>query len=129
VPYQSWWEQLSASCDRDGDGRITLAEFITAHLGGQGDPGAYYRQQVSALVSIVAGAVDADGDGFIGQAEYAKLLRVVARVSDQVALAGFARLDQDGDGRISTQEFQAGVADFFLSQDAADPGTAILGLA
>ena len=126
--YQSWWGQLSATCDRDGDGRITRAEFTTAHLAGQGDPDAYYRQQFGSLAAILAGAMDADGDGLIEQAEYVRLFRV-AQVSDQVVLAGFARLDQDGDGRISTQEFQAGAAHVFLSQDPADPGTGMLGLA
>ncbi|MGD0609059.1 MAG: hypothetical protein ABSA53_36450 [Streptosporangiaceae bacterium] len=52
----------------------------------------------------------------------------LADVSDEVVLAGFGRLDQDGDGRISTREFQAGAAHAFLSQDAANPGTAMLGL-
>ncbi len=124
--YQSWWEQLSSACD--GDGRVTRAEFTTAHLTGQGDPEAYYQQQLSRLFEIVAGAMDVDGDGFIEQTEYVRLFRL-AQVGDEVVLAGFQRLDQDGDGRISTQEFQAGAAHAFLSQDSADPGTAMLGLA
>jgi len=126
--YRAWWQQLASACDGDGDGQVTRAEFTTAHLTGQGDPEAYYQQQLSSLFEIVADAMDLDGDGFIEQAEYVRLFRL-ASVSDAVVLAGFRRLDQDGDGRISTQEFRAGAAHAFLSPDATNPGTAMLGLA
>jgi Ca2+-binding EF-hand superfamily protein len=85
-------------------------------------------QQLSRLFEIVADAMDIDGDGFIEQAEYAQLFHL-ANVGDEVVLAAFQCLDQDGDGRISTQEFRAGAAHAFLSQDSANPGTAMLGLA
>lgn len=78
---------MSATCDLDGDGRITRTEFITAHLAGQGDPEAYYRQQVGRVAEIGISAADADGDGFLDQAEYARLVRLL-RVSDEVVLAG-----------------------------------------
>jgi flavodoxin len=80
-------------------------------------------QQLSRLFEIVADAMDIDGDGFIEQAEYAQLFHL-ANVGDEVVLAAFQCLDQDG-----TQEFQAGAAHAFLSQDSANPGTAMLGLA
>jgi Ca2+-binding EF-hand superfamily protein len=126
--YRAWWQQLSSACDSDGNGQVTRAEFTTAHLTGHGDPEAYYQQQLSALFEIVTDAMDIDGDGFIGQAEYVRLFRL-ADVSEEVVLAGFQRLDQDRDGRISTHEFRAGAAHAFLSPDSADPGTAMLGLA
>ena len=125
--YQAWWEQLRADCDADGDGRVTRAEFAAAHLAGQGDPQAYFQEQLSRVIAIVAEAMDLDGDGFIELAEYERAFRVVD-VGPEVVMAGFQRLDQDGDGRISTQEFEAGVAHAFLSQDPADPGTFMLGL-
>jgi len=63
----------------------------------------------------VADAMDIDGDGFIEQAEYAQLFHL-ANVGDEVVLAAFQRLDQDGDGRISTQEFRGGAAHAFLAR-------------
>jgi Ca2+-binding EF-hand superfamily protein len=124
--YASWWEQLAADADADADGRITRDEFAAAHVSGDGDPAAYYQQQVGRIVAAEAEALDADGDGYIGQAEYAALL-AVAGVTTEIALAGFARLDTDHDGKISTDEFAAGIAQLVLSQDPADHGTAILG--
>jgi Ca2+-binding EF-hand superfamily protein len=124
--WNSWWEQLRADCDTDGDGRISRAEFAAAISSGHGDPETYYQQQLGRLLQAEAAALDADGDGFIEQAEYTGLL-TAAGLAPDLALAGFQRLDTDGDARISTDEFMTGVAHIFLSQDPADPGTAILG--
>lgn len=121
--FRSWWEQLSAVCDQDGDGRITRQEWVTAYLS---DPEAYSRD-FSRIAELTAEAADIDGDGFIEQAEYVRMFQRNAGLGDQVFLAAFQRLDQDGDGRISTQEFQAACAQFFLSHDPADPGTGMLG--
>jgi Ca2+-binding EF-hand superfamily protein len=125
--YLSWWEQIRAACDGDGDGRVTRAEFTAAHRVGQGDPQAFYQEQVGRMVALVAEAADTDGDGFIELAEYERVFRL-ADVGPDVVLAGFERLDTDGDGRVSTQEFLAGIAHLFLSQDPADLGTSMLGL-
>jgi Ca2+-binding EF-hand superfamily protein len=125
--YAAWWEQLRADCDTDGDGRISRAEFAQAMLSGGGDPQAYYDQQMAKIISLVADVMDIDGDGFIEQDEYVALFRAVPEIDRQVVLAGFARLDANGDGRISREEFQAGVADLVLSTNQADPGSSLIG--
>ena len=127
--YASWWEQLRADCDADGDGRISRAEWAHALISGGGDPLAYYSQNLAKLMSLYADAMDADGDGFITQAEYLALYSAAPDFDPQLALAGFARLDADGDGRISREEFTAAAAHLFLSGDPADPGTSMLGQA
>jgi Ca2+-binding EF-hand superfamily protein len=126
--YASVWEQFLADCDADGDGRISQPEFAHAILSGGGDPQAYYSQHLAALMGLFAHAMDADGDGFIEPAGYLTFFRAVD-LDPQVAQAAFARLDADGDGRISCEEFTAGAAPFFLSSDPAHPGTSILGQA
>jgi Ca2+-binding EF-hand superfamily protein len=125
--YASWWEQLRADCDADGDGRISRAEFAHAMLSGGGDAQAYYGEQLGRQVSLLADAMDADGDGFIEPTEYLALFGVAPDLDPQVVQAAFERLDADEDGRISREEFQAGVAQLFLSSDQAQPGTSILG--
>ncbi|MBV9315314.1 MAG: EF-hand domain-containing protein [Pseudonocardia sp.] len=68
--------------------------------------------------------MDTNGDGYIGQDEY---LAVLESITDpQAALAGFRQLDTDGDGRISVAEFQAGIQQVMLSEDASAPGTSML---
>jgi Ca2+-binding EF-hand superfamily protein len=124
--HAAWWEQLRADCDADGDGRISRAEFAHAILSGDGDPQAYYSQQLAKLQGLIAQALDADGDGFIEQAEYLTAFDAPG-MDRQAVLAAFERLDADGDGRISREEYAAFAAQFFLSSDQAHPGTSILG--
>jgi Ca2+-binding EF-hand superfamily protein len=127
--YESWWEQLRADADADGDGRISRAEFGSAMLDGGGDPQAYFSQGLSKVLVLEADALDSDGDGYISQAEYQALFSAAPDLDPQIVLAGFARLDTDGDGRISREEFLTGIEQIILSSDPSDPGTSILGLA
>src|SRR5260370_18912661 len=68
--YASWWEQLQADCDADGDGRISRAEFAQVMLCGDGDRQGHYSQRTGKLICLFADAMDADGDGFIEPTEY-----------------------------------------------------------
>ncbi|GII65248.1 hypothetical protein Skr01_53330 [Sphaerisporangium krabiense] len=52
--------------------------------------------------------VDADKDGLISAEELLRLMEVLGQpVSQEAAQAAVARLDVDGDGRISLEEFSA----------------------
>jgi hypothetical protein len=117
--YASWWEQLRADCDADGDERISRAEFAAAMLSGGGD------QHLAKHISLIADAMDADGDGFIEPTEYLAFFGAAPSLDPQVVQAVFERLDADGDGRISREEFQA--AHLLLSSDQTHAGTSILG--
>lgn len=126
--YASWWEQLRAGCDADGDGRVSRAEFAQVLLSAAGgDRQGFYGQRIGKLVSLFADALDADGDGFIEPTEYLALFGAAPGLDPQMVEAAFERLDADGDGRISREEFQAGVAQAFRSGDQTFPGTGIFG--
>jgi len=122
--YASWWEKLRADCDTDGDGRISRAEFVAAMLSGGGDPQAYYGQHLARQISLMADAMDADGDGFIEPTEYLALFGAVPSLDPEAVQAVFERLDADGDGRISREEFQA--AHLIFSSDQTHAGISIL---
>ena len=70
--------------------------------------------------------MDRDNDGFIDAGEYAGLF-AAQNMDERVIRAAFARLDTDADGKISTAEFADAIAQMVLSQDPADPGTAVMG--
>lgn len=125
--YASWWEELRAGCDADGDGRVSRAEFAQVMLSAGGDRRGFYGQRIGKLVSLFADALDADGDGFIEPTEYLALFGAAPGLDHQMVEAVFERLDADGDGLISREEFQAGVAHAFLSGDQTFPGTDIFG--
>lgn len=124
--FLAWWQQLRRDFDADGDGRVTLAEFISAYKDGKGDPDRYFAEQLGHTTKAVVDLVDADRDGFISEAEYLRLLSVTTP-DREAALAGFRQLDTDGDGRVSVAEFQVGVHQLMLSNDPNAPGTAMLG--
>jgi Ca2+-binding EF-hand superfamily protein len=125
--YASWWEQLRADCDANGDERVSRAEFAHALTCGDGDGQASYDQRMGRLISLFADALDADRDGFIEPTEYLALFGAAPGLDPRIVEAAFERLDADGDGRISREEFQAGVARAFLSGDENLPDTRISG--
>ena len=124
--YKAWWNQLRQDLDTDNDGQVTMAEFAAAYKGDQGDPQEYFNEHLGRVVRIVAEMIDTDKDGYISEEEYLTLM-VVAITDQQAALAGFRELDTDGDRRVSVAEFQAGVQQLMLSNDASAPGTSMLG--
>ncbi|HEY3480221.1 MAG TPA: EF-hand domain-containing protein [Streptomyces sp.] len=123
----NWWLQLSEDCAADGD-RISGADFAKAMTSGRGDPQEYFRQGLGAISVVMAQAIDQDGDGFIELEEYVGWFATIS-LSRDVVVAAFERLDADGDGRITHAEFVDGTEHLMLSQDAGDPGTAMLGQA
>lgn len=124
--YPPIWEQLRADCDSNGDDRVTRQEFTTAFTTGLGDPRAYYQRLFGPVADLFAQVMDRDGDGFIEAEEYAGVFAPQG-MDEHVIRAGFERLDADADGKISTAEFAGAIAQMFLSQDPADPGTAVMG--
>lgn len=122
---RNWWNQLSEDCKSEGD-RISQKEFADAMGSGRGDPQAYFRQGLGAISVVMAKAIDKDGDGFITLDEYIAWFATIT-LSREVVVAAFERLDADGDGLITHAEFVDGTEHLMLSQDAGDPGTAMLG--
>jgi Ca2+-binding EF-hand superfamily protein len=125
---RSWWEQLSADCGGDGTGRIGRDEFIAAFVAGAGQPPAYYQRLFGPVVAASAQVIDPGGDGFTEVADYVRAFAAHG-VRGEFSQAAFQSLDADRDGRVSVAEFGAGLANVFLSQDHADPGTGLLGQA
>ena len=101
-----WWQWLAKQYDADQDGRITRAEFTRA------DDAAFAR-------------LDRDRDGVVTRADFDRklaplpdltlpfmLIRAVGgrdaeSIGTAEALAGLAKLDANGDGRIDRAEFEA----------------------
>lgn len=124
--YLAWWRQLRRDFDADGDGQVTLVEFTSAYKDGKGDPQRYFAEQLGHTVKAVVDMVDSDGDGFLSEAEYVRLM-AVATPDRATALAGFHQLDTDGDGRVSVAEFQVAIQQLMLSSDPNAAGTSMLG--
>ncbi|MET7336687.1 EF-hand domain-containing protein [Nonomuraea sp. NPDC005650] len=123
--YASWWEQLRAGADHDGDGKVSQAEFVAAiRAGTTTDP--RYLHTVDAVCHAVFDAIDTNGDGRITWEEFARMY-CAADVQTIATRVAFDHLDTDGDGAVSREEFVAGANALLSSADASQPGTWMLG--
>lgn len=87
--------------DKDGDGRISEAEFSPRREG------------------PLLERADADGDGMVTRAEVEAMMRERQREAEERMDTLFADMDSDGDGAITAEELRAGR---FQRLDANDDG-------
>ncbi|HEX7307196.1 hypothetical protein [Lentzea sp.] len=71
-----------------------------------------------------AAAADADNDDYVSQDEYRTMIRAWLGHDGPV---DFARLDLDGDGRLSRREFVQLWMEFWAGDDAEAPGSYAFG--
>ncbi|MFC9229788.1 EF-hand domain-containing protein [Streptomyces decoyicus] len=98
------FDELAALAEVDGAGRLDREQFVAA-FARAGESGALGRVVGPSVAATIALA-DADGDGVVSLADFAAVHRA-AGYSDAQAEAAFAALDQDGDGRLMVDAWQA----------------------
>ncbi|MER8186865.1 oxygenase MpaB family protein [Kitasatospora sp. NPDC094015] len=124
--FESWWEQLRAAMDTDGDGAVDSGEFVSAMLAGIDRDPAYLDQALAPAMRALFRTADADGSGYLCEDEY-RVLFGGSRVHPAELNDGFRQLDADGDGRISEEEFVTAFTDFFTARNDSTAGVSLLG--
>lgn len=117
--YLQVWHALAAA-DADGDGKVTLDEALAYQEAN------FTPEAVIGFARVTFPVLDADGDGVIGKDEYGQYL-AASRIDPSVAGDAFARLDTDGDGRLTSHEWEQLYLDYFLSEDPDAPGSGLFG--
>jgi Ca2+-binding EF-hand superfamily protein len=113
------WDQLS-QFDSDGDGLVSLDEYVAgfeAFLSRRDD----FMASMTALVDAFYLMADGDRDGRITEDELIRHYRAWNHSEDQ-ARAAFRRLDRNGMGAISRDEWMANLEEYYYSEDPAAPG-------
>ncbi|MEV0587878.1 EF-hand domain-containing protein [Nonomuraea sp. NPDC050310] len=119
------WAALAAALDRDGDGRLTAAEFkagmtVAFIEGGGFDP------VFLPAAEAVADLCDQNRDGQIGVHEFRMLLSAFGTPYDDVAEA-FDRLDRDHDGTLTVSELVTAVREYYTGDDPHAAGNWLFG--
>jgi Ca2+-binding EF-hand superfamily protein len=124
--FLTFWNGLEESARAHGARQVTVTEWLDYWDVILSTPGMF-GQIAAPIGRMVFTILDQDGDRSITAEEYAS---VFAQGGLDPAQAGpaFARLDLNGDGRISVDEIMKLLDQFFRSSDPADPGNALFGI-
>jgi Ca2+-binding EF-hand superfamily protein len=129
--YQSLYEKMVTSpwqdlvkMDADGDGKVTLDEYIAYFDKPASDPTV--NRFITNGGEALFNAGDSDSDGEISLENFKKM-NLAWQPDEAQAEQTFGKLDTNGDGAISKEEFLGHVKDFFFSDDPESPGNLILG--
>lgn len=121
------WGMVSRSIDVDGDGSITLMEWLAFHIKAiLGEPDPRFSTALTAISSFFCEMLDSDGDGKVCLDDYIDFCAAY-NVSEEMARRSFKLFDRDGSGDISQAEVQQMVQEFYLSDDPSAPGNLFFG--
>ena len=119
-----YWNAL-LEVDADGDSRINAAEFAEQSRKAFRE-GDRFDDLMAPLAALWFSFYDSDRDGGIEPAEWEAAMGFLGRSSED-AQGAFARLDTDGDGRVSKEEFVELVRMWWATDDESSPGNWIFG--
>ncbi|OON72236.1 EF-hand domain-containing protein [Streptomyces tsukubensis] len=113
---EGFWQGMAGMADRDGDQRITRAEFVHGAVKRLRDNPERFAGIAGSFLGGVFAVADIDGDGSMTRAEAVRVLKALGVAEDASAVA-VDWLDKDGDGRISEHEATQAFAHYFTVSD------------
>ncbi|MCX5091024.1 EF-hand domain-containing protein [Streptomyces sp. NBC_00365] len=112
VGAEAFWQGMAGIADRDGDQRITRAEFVNGAVKRLRDSPDRFGEIARPFLHAALAVADTDGDGTATVEEAVRVLRALG-VPDGVAAVAAAALDTDADGRIGETEVVTSFARYF----------------
>jgi len=122
--YMVWWEGV-ATRDKDGDGRVDLAEWLAYDEEVTSSP-EIFQKVLEAGADQLFQILDLDADGVVSLEEYTTWVGCYG-VSDVMAKEAFQHLAASGTGRLSRAETRERVREYYQSEDPDSPGNWLFG--
>ncbi|MFE7528363.1 EF-hand domain-containing protein [Kitasatospora sp. NPDC057542] len=113
--FADWWKHFQRVADSDGDGKVTREEFLAAIEHGM-DQDRDYVDQMVIVPRIIFQTADTDGTGELTHAQMARVYKAIG-INAKFSKEMFDRIDLDGNGRISLDEFLQTARDVYLNND------------
>jgi Ca2+-binding EF-hand superfamily protein len=113
------WEQLKRF-DSDGDGEVSLDEYVAGFAAFLSQRDAF-MDSMTVLVDSFYVLADRDNDGRINEDGLIMHFRAWNH-SEEQAKEAFRRLDRNGNGAISKEEWMTNLEEFYYSGDPQAPG-------
>jgi hypothetical protein len=121
------WEHLSTVTDTDDDGRIGPAEYKAAFAAGLLETPASFDDGYRPFLDVIMEIADEDGDGRLVADEHVRWTGSLMSLPDADAREVFRRLDQDGDGFVTTDDLLAAIRDYYFDDTPDSTGSWLLG--
>ena len=119
------WETFWKPADQDGDGKVSLEEFLKL-ADQQRGRGAFSMSQITELFETIFSVLDLDGDKHIMLQDYRSFFKAWG-VDEKLAEPAFSSLDFSKDGLVSKMMFVQSGATFFTSDEPNDFGNLMFG--
>jgi Ca2+-binding EF-hand superfamily protein len=123
--FHTFWEALISAIDLDGDRRIDPHEWSVGMTGAFVEQDGGFDAALRPAAQAVVALADTDDDGTISPAEF-RTFQQAFGTSERDADTGFARLDADGDGSLTTDEIVEASRQYYTGSEEA-PGDWLFG--
>ncbi len=123
--FHRFWRQLIDAADENGDGKISLEEFVEVHEVLIADSASYQRY-VYPFIESLFHLIDLDKDKCWDKKEFTHFYRL-CKQSENYAEEAFSKMDANKDGFLSHLEVIFCFREFYLSNDKNAVGNNFFG--
>ncbi|MFE7413090.1 EF-hand domain-containing protein, partial [Streptomyces laurentii] len=111
--FAAWWETIRQAADVEGNGHISREEFTAAAARGL-DQDPEYVDKMIRVSEVTFRAADEEGDGLLTRSQVERIYQAFG-VDEALSAETFRRIDLNGDGTVSIEEFVSAARDVWTA--------------